>query len=51
MQQEFFKAVNRCFQSKVSVLRIRKGKTQEIEALVNEEAFLFAKYLGGEIKN
>ena len=31
--------------------RIRVGKRQEIETLINEEAFLFGKYLRGEKTN
>ena len=48
MQREYFKGINAYFESKVSVPRIRRGKTQEIETLINEEAMLFAKYLRGE---
>ena len=48
MQDEFFERVNLYFQTKVQVPRIRVGKSQEIETLINEEAFLFAKYLRGE---
>jgi CRISPR-associated protein Cas1 len=48
MQNEFFERANLYFQTKVHVPRIRRGKTQEIETLINEEAFLFAKYLRGE---
>jgi hypothetical protein len=28
--------------------RVRMGEQQEIETLINEETFLFAKYLRGE---
>jgi CRISPR-associated protein Cas1 len=38
------------FESKVDVPRIRHGKRQTIETLINEEALLFAKYLRNEIK-
>ena len=48
MQKEFFERANLYFQTKVLVPRVRRGKTQEIESLINEEAFLFAKYLRGE---
>lgn len=48
MQQEYFKRVNDYFLSRIDVPRIRRGKTQEIETLINEEALLFAKYLRGE---
>ena len=45
MQNEFFERVNLYFQSKVQIPSYRRGKTQEIETLINEEAFVFAKYL------
>ena len=48
MQQEFFEKINLHFQTKVEVPSFRRGKTQEIETLINEEAFLFAKFLRGE---
>ena len=48
LQQEFFAKINLFFQSKVTVPRIRIGKSQEIETLINEEAYLFAKYLRAE---
>jgi CRISPR-associated protein Cas1 len=40
--------LNRYFETKVNVPRIRRGKKQEIETLLNEEALLFAKFLRGE---
>lgn len=42
------KGLNRHFQSKVRIPRIRMGDRQEIETLINEEALLFARYLRGE---
>jgi CRISPR-associated endonuclease Cas1 len=36
------------FRSVVNVPRIKMGKRQEIESLINEEAFLLARYLIGE---
>lgn len=36
------------FKSVVDIPRIKRGKRQEIESLINEEAFLLAKYLRGE---
>lgn len=48
MQNDFFERVNLYFQTKVQVPRIRVGKSQEIETLINEESYLFAKYLRGE---
>jgi hypothetical protein len=37
-----------CRMDIVEIPRIRVGAKQEIETLINEEAFLFAKYLRGE---
>jgi len=42
------KSLNRLFQSKVDVSRVRMGKRQEIETLINEEALLFVQYLRNE---
>jgi CRISPR-associated protein Cas1 len=38
-------ALNRFFQNKAKVPRVRMGEQQEIETLLNEEALLFAMYL------
>ena len=38
----------RYFESTVEIERIRHGKRQTIETLINEEAFLLAKYLRDE---
>lgn len=46
--RDFVERLNLYFQSKVKVPRIRIGKQQEIETLINEEALLFAKYLKNE---
>ena len=40
--------LNRYFEKRVTIPRMRRGKHQEIETLINEEALLFAKYLRGE---
>jgi hypothetical protein len=42
------KSLNRFFQNKVDVSRVRMGKRQEIETLINEEALLFAMFLRSE---
>lgn len=42
------KRLNLYFQSKVDVPRIKHGKQQEIETLINEEALLLAKFLRTE---
>jgi CRISPR/Cas system-associated endonuclease Cas1 len=44
----FFKKLNKHFTSVVEVPRMKVGNRQEIETLINDEAFLFAKYLRGE---
>ena len=44
----FIRELNKHFTSYVNVSRIKIGERQEIESLINEEAFLFAKYLRGE---
>jgi CRISPR-associated protein Cas1 len=43
------KELSRYFESKVNIPRVRMGKEQEIETLINEEALLFASYLRNEI--
>ena len=39
------------FESKVDVPRIRVGRTQTVETLINEEALLLAKFLRDERKS
>ena len=46
----FVRKLNKYFTNIVEVPRMRIGERQEIETLINEEAFLFAKYLRGERK-
>ena len=46
--EAFIKELNKHFTSYVNISRIKVGEKQEIETLINEEAFLFAKYLRGE---
>lgn len=48
--RDFMRKLNAFFQSTVDIPRIRIGKRQEIETLVREEAWLFAKYLRKERK-
>lgn len=48
--KEFMKRLNGFFQGTVEIPRIRIGKRQEVEMLVREEAWLFAKYLRNEQK-
>jgi CRISPR-associated protein Cas1 len=40
--------LNRFFETRVEVKRIRNGEHQTLETLINEEALLFAKYLRKE---
>jgi CRISPR/Cas system-associated endonuclease Cas1 len=40
--------LSRYFEKRVAIPRMRRGEHQEIETLISEEAFLFAKYLRGE---
>jgi len=40
--------LNKYFESKVEIPRIRAGKRQTIETLINEEALLLAKFLRNE---
>ena len=42
------KVLDTFFESKVEIPRIRHGKKQRIETLINEEALLLAKYLRDE---
>jgi len=44
----FVISLNRYFENKVDVPRVRIGEQQEIETLINEEALLFAQYLRNE---
>jgi CRISPR-associated protein Cas1 len=44
----FVRSLNRYFESKIDVPRMRRGEQQEIETLINEEALLFAQYLRNE---
>lgn len=44
------KRLNRFFECEVEIPRIRIGKRQTIETLINEEAWLFAKFLREERK-
>ena len=45
---DFVKALNQYFQSNIRIPRVRMGEQQEIETLINEEAFLLAKFLRNE---
>jgi len=45
---DLVKNLNRYFQSKVRVPRIRMGMNQDLETLINEEALLWAMFLKNE---
>jgi CRISPR-associated protein Cas1 len=47
---EILKELNKFFENRVAVKRLRNGDHQTLETLINEEAQLFAKYLRGETK-
>jgi len=46
--KDLMKRLYQYFQMKVEIPRIRRGKRQELETLINEEALLFAKFLRDE---
>ena len=46
--RELVKGIEELFEAKVEIPRIRHGKNQTIETLINEEALLLAKYLRNE---
>jgi hypothetical protein len=50
LQKAFYKKLDAYFKNKIEIPRIRVGKKQEIETLINEEALLLAKYLRNERK-
>lgn len=49
--KNFMKNLYKYFQMKVEIPRIRVGKRQEVETLLNEEALLLAKYIRDERQN
>jgi hypothetical protein len=46
--RDLMKQLDKYFESYIEIPRMRIGKRQTIETLVNEEALLFAKYLRNE---
>jgi hypothetical protein len=46
--RDFSRKLNGWFEANAEIPRIKVGERQKIETLINEEAFLFAKYLRGE---
>ena len=48
--KELTRKLNEYFETKINIPRIRHGKHQTLETLINEEAYLLAKYLRNERK-
>ena len=48
--RELMKRLNIFFESSVEIPRIKVGKMQTVDTLINEEALLFAKFLRNERK-
>ena len=48
LAKDLMKKLDSFFESKVEVPRVKHGKRQEIESMLNEEAMLPAKYLRNE---
>lgn len=48
LTHNLMRSLNEFFKTKVEIPRIRMGKSQEIETLINEEALLLAMYLRNE---
>jgi hypothetical protein len=46
--RDLLRSLNEYFSMKVEIPRIRYGKSQEVETLISEEAFLLAQYLRNE---
>ena len=51
LTNEFIKKLNAYFESTVEIPRIKVGKRQKLETLIDEEALLLAKYLRDERKS
>jgi CRISPR-associated protein Cas1 len=47
-RKDFLDSLDRFFDTRVDLPRIRRGSKQKIETLINEEALLFARYLRDE---
>jgi hypothetical protein len=48
LTRSLVRSLNEYFKTKVEIQRIRIGKNQEIETLINEEALLLAQYVRNE---
>ena len=51
LTNDFIKKLNAYFESTVEIPRIKVGKRQKLETLIDEEALLLAKYLRDERKS
>ena len=51
LANDFIKKLNAYFESTVEIPRIKVGKRQKLETLIDEEALLLAKYLRDERKS
>jgi CRISPR/Cas system-associated endonuclease Cas1 len=49
--KKLMRRLNQFFECEVEIPRIRHGKKQTVETLINEEALLLAKYLRNERKS
>jgi len=49
--RDLVKKLNHLFKSKAEIPRIRHGKRQTLDTLINEEALLLAKYLRNELED
>jgi CRISPR/Cas system-associated endonuclease Cas1 len=47
-RREMLNCLDKYFETKIDIPRIKRGQKQEIETLINEEALLFAMYLRNE---
>ena len=50
LTRDLLKKLEVFFESTVEIPRIKVGKRQSYDTLINEEALLFAKYLRNELK-
>lgn len=48
LQNQYLKSLNGYFKTRIQVPRMRRGSSQELETLINDEVLLFAQYLRGE---
>jgi hypothetical protein len=51
LTRKLIKAIETFFETEIDIPKIKHGKKQTVETLINEEVLLFAKYLRGERKD